>query len=74
VRVRAFSDSVNVESPEQYVAAMIRAGAPFAALKKRLGPEGWAAAEQRLLAGVRERIPEHGTQLSAEALFTSGTR
>jgi ubiquinone/menaquinone biosynthesis C-methylase UbiE len=74
VRVQAFSDSIHVESPEQYVAAMIRTGAPFAALKKRLGPEAWAAAEQRLLAAVRERIPQHGTDLAAEALFTSGTR
>jgi len=74
VRVQAFSDSVRVESAEQYVAFMERTGAPFAALKKRLGAEGWAAASQRLLDAVRRRLPAHPTALSAEALFTTGTR
>jgi hypothetical protein len=74
VRVHPLSDSVRVESAEQYVAFMERTGAPFAALKKRLGPEGWTAASQRLLAAVRSRLPAHPTELSAEALFTTGTR
>jgi hypothetical protein len=53
---------------------MERTGAPFAALKKRLGREAWTAASQRLLAAVRNRLPAHPTELSAEALFTTGTR
>ena len=74
VRVQAFSDSVRIESAEQYVAFMVRTGAPFAALKKRLGPEAWAAAQQRLLAAVRRQLPAHPSELSAEALLTTGTR
>jgi ubiquinone/menaquinone biosynthesis C-methylase UbiE len=74
VRVQTFSDVVRVDSAEQYVAFMERTGAPFAALKKRLGPEAWPAAAQRLLEAVRRRVPAQGAQLSAEALLTTGTR
>ena len=74
VRVQAFSASLHVASPEHYVAMMGRTGAPFAALRKRLGEEAWTAAEQRLLEGVRRRIPATGADLPAEALLTSAVK
>ena len=74
VEVRAFSASLHVDSPEQYLAMMERTGAPFAMLKKRLGPEGWAAAMSRMVEALRPRIPVGGVDLAAEALITSGTR
>lgn len=71
VRVKAFSANLRIASPEHYVAMMARTGAPFAALKKRLGDEAWAAAEQRLLEGVRRRLPSAGADLPAEAMITT---
>lgn len=74
VQVTKVTDTVHTESPEHYVEAMLRTGAPFRALEQRLGPEAWSAARARLLEAVRKRIPAGGTDLSAEALLTSGRR
>jgi SAM-dependent methyltransferase len=68
-----FAASWHVESAEQYVDFMEKS-APLAMLRKRLGPEGWTDVRQKLLAAVRARLPEGGTELSAEALLTRGTR
>jgi hypothetical protein len=53
---------------------MDKTGAPFAALRKRLGDEAWAAAMQRMLAAVRRSVPPTGIDFSAEAMLMSGTR
>ncbi len=74
VRVEAFTAGLRVGSPEHFVEMMGRTGAPFAALRKRLGEEAWAEAEQRLLAAVRRRIPQAGATLTAEALLTTGVK
>ena len=53
---------------------MARSGAPFVALKKKLGDEAWAKAETRLLDAVRRRMPVGGADFPAEAILTVGTR
>jgi len=74
VTANRFDASIHVPSAEQYVRSMVRAGAPFEMLKKRLGEEGWAKASVRFLGAVRRRIPEGGVDLGAEAILTLGTR
>jgi SAM-dependent methyltransferase len=74
VHVVSFTGSTRVDSAERYLNLSTRAAAPFAMMRKRLGEQGWAAAEARLLEAVRKRIPPEGTTLTAEALFTIGTR
>lgn len=74
VGVTAVTATIRAESPEHYLAIMERTGAPFAMLRKRLGAEGWAAAQQRMLESLRRRIPASGLELAAEALLTSGMR
>jgi ubiquinone/menaquinone biosynthesis C-methylase UbiE len=69
-----FTASVRVESPSHYLDLIVRSGAPFAAMKKSLDAASWASATERMLEALRARIPEHGAELSAEALFTIGTR
>jgi hypothetical protein len=70
----AVMDAQSLDFPEASLRVMERAGAPFVALKKKLGAEGWAQAEARLLDAVRRRIPEGGADLGAEAILTVGTR
>ena len=71
---QVFAASMHVDSAEHYLRVMERAGAPFVALKKKLGAEAWAQAEARLLDAVRRRIPAEGADLAAEAILTVGTR
>lgn len=71
---RPFTASLHVDSPEHYLEIMAKTGAPFAMVRKRLGEEAWAAAQQRMLEAVRWRIPATGADLEAEAILTSGTR
>jgi ubiquinone/menaquinone biosynthesis C-methylase UbiE len=74
VSTRLFTSSVPVPSAERYLDFIVRSGAPFAVMKKKLGPAAWESAMQRILDALRRRIPEGGTELSAEAIFTIGTR
>jgi len=74
VRCEPFTASAQVESAEQYLTFMERGGAPFAALKKRLGDSAWQAVFERMRIAVRTRLPEGGASLAAEALLTSGVR
>ena len=74
VRTVAYTGTMWIESPERYLHISTRAAAPFAMMRKKLGEEGWAAAEARLLEALRKRIPDGGMTLSAEALLTVGTR
>jgi ubiquinone/menaquinone biosynthesis C-methylase UbiE len=74
VSTRLFTSSVRIPSAERYLEFIVRSGAPFAVMKKKLGPAAWDSAMQRILDVLRRRIPEGGTELSAEAIFTVGTR
>ncbi len=74
VACHAFSASVTIDSPEHYLAILTRSGAPLVALRRKLGEQAWPAAEARLLAALRARLPAGATALSAEALLTVGTR
>jgi len=74
VTVQLFTASAHADSAEHYLRIMARSGAPFVALKKKLGDEAWAQVETRLLDAVRRRIPEGGADFSAEAILTVGTR
>jgi ubiquinone/menaquinone biosynthesis C-methylase UbiE len=72
VVVEAFTASVRIESAEQYLDMMERAGAPFALLRKRLGEPAWVDVHRRLVDAVRERLPDVPVELGAEALLTRG--
>jgi SAM-dependent methyltransferase len=74
VKAHPFTASFHVESPQRYLEWVTRSAAPFAALRKKLGEAVWAEGEKALLAAIRKRIPEHGIDLSAEAILTVGTR
>ena len=74
VSAQLFSASVRVESAEHYLRILARSGAPFVALKTRLGDEAWTQTELRLIEAIRSRVPEGGMDLPAEALLTFGTR
>lgn len=65
-----FTASTFIESAEYYVQFMERGGAPFAALRKKLGDEKWALVQRQLLEGVQRRIPAGGAEYSAVALFS----
>jgi ubiquinone/menaquinone biosynthesis C-methylase UbiE len=74
VSTQLFSSSVRVPSAERYLEFIVRSGAPFAVMKKKLPAAAWDSAMQRILDALRRRIPEGGTELSAEAIFTVGAR
>jgi SAM-dependent methyltransferase len=74
VRAQTFTASVRFESAEAYARMMERSGAPFAALRKKLGEAAWQEAFARLVEGVRRRLAELGPELSGEAILTIGTR
>ena len=74
VVARVCSASVRAESPERYLEVLARTAPPLVALRGKLGAEGWASAEPRLLSALRNRIPAGGVDLSAEAILTVGTR
>ena len=72
VTVEAFTASVRIESPADYLELMERSGAPFALIRKRLGETAWADVQRRLTDAVRRRLPEGPTDLAAEALLSRG--
>lgn len=69
-----FTASLHVESAERYVELIERTAAPLAVMRQKLGEQAWLAMRAPLLEAVRRRIPEGGAELSAEAIFTLGTR
>jgi ubiquinone/menaquinone biosynthesis C-methylase UbiE len=71
---RPFTSHVRAESAEQYLDFMVRTGAPFAAMRGRLGEAGWASLMERMLTLLRRSIPDGGADLGAEGLLTTGTR
>lgn len=66
--------TVHVDSPERYLDMVVRSGAPFAVMKKKVEPAAWEVGMVRLLEAVRTRIPATGADLTAEAIFTTGVR
>lgn len=72
VEARVFTATMRFESAEQYLSLMLRSGAPFALLRRRLGEEAWRDAHARLLEAVRRRLPS-GAELGAEAILTRAT-
>jgi ubiquinone/menaquinone biosynthesis C-methylase UbiE len=74
VTTHRFTASVRVDSAEHYLRIMERSGAGFAAMRKKMGEDNWPRVYGRLLEAVRRRIPEGGTELSAEAIFSVGVR
>jgi len=70
VQTQLFTASTRIESAAEYVDFMVRGGAPFAALRKKLGEEQWALAHQRFLAAVEKRIPAGGIELSALSILS----
>ena len=75
VRAEIVTASVHVESAERYVDLVVRSGAPFAAMRKKLGDEVWSGIQAKLVEAVRRRFPTSGgADLSAEAILTIGTR
>jgi SAM-dependent methyltransferase len=73
VLARSFTAAIRVESAEQYLTMLERTAAPFAMLKRKLGDQAWAAVAEKVLGIVHTRLPGP-TDLSAEAIFTKGTR
>jgi ubiquinone/menaquinone biosynthesis C-methylase UbiE len=74
VSAQRFTVSVEVASADDYLDLIVRSGAPFAMMRKKLGEEGFASLRQRILEALRPRIPEGGASLAAESIFTVGTR
>ncbi len=74
VTTHAFTASARVDSAEHGLQLMERSGAGFAMLRKKFGEEAWPRVYALLLEALRRRIPEGGTELSAEAIFSLGVR
>jgi ubiquinone/menaquinone biosynthesis C-methylase UbiE len=74
VECRAFTALLRVESPDHYLQVLVRTGAPFPPLRKRLGEEAWRELMVKLRTAIAQRIPEHGMELAAESMLTTGTR
>jgi len=74
VSAQVFTASVRVEGAEQYFDLIARSAAPFAAMRKKVGEEAWAMLKARVIDAIRERLPEGGAALGAEAILTTGTR
>jgi SAM-dependent methyltransferase len=72
VQTKPFTASAHIDSAATYVDFMERGGAPFAALRKKLGEEKWTEAHKRFLKAVEKRIPEGGIELSALSIISTG--
>jgi SAM-dependent methyltransferase len=69
VRSRYRSPSVDA-----YWDSMVRAGAPMAMTRAKLGEAAWSAASERALDWLRSRYGTGDITLDAEAIFTMGTK
>jgi ubiquinone/menaquinone biosynthesis C-methylase UbiE len=74
VTAHAFTASTHIASAERYLEIVERSGAPIAMLKKKIGEEGWRGLRAKVLDAVRRRLPDAPVDLTAEAIFTVGTR
>lgn len=66
--------SIRYASVEAYWDVMVRAGAPMAMLRAKLGEDAWQAASDRALAALRSRHGDGEVRLDAEVIFTTGVR
>jgi ubiquinone/menaquinone biosynthesis C-methylase UbiE len=73
VTARMFTASVRVESAAKYLDMIERSAAPIAMMRKKLGEDAWTAMRGRVLEALDKKI-SGPTDLSAEAILTSGTR
>jgi SAM-dependent methyltransferase len=74
VQAQVFTSSTHFESAEAYVDLMVRSGAPFAVMRKKVSDGEWSSIRARLIEAVSRRFPNGGADLSAEAILTFGTR
>jgi ubiquinone/menaquinone biosynthesis C-methylase UbiE len=74
VDCHAFTAMHHADSPDHYLQILVRTGAPFPPLRKRLGEEAWRELMRKMRAAIAQRMPEHGMELAAEAMLTTGTR
>lgn len=74
VAAHTFTASARFESAEAYLDTIVRTAAPVAMMRKKLGEKEFAAAMDKVLAVLRRSFPEGGAELSAEAIYTVGTR
>lgn len=72
VQTQLFTASAHIDSAATYVDFMERGGAPFAALRKKLGEEKWKVAHKHFFAAVEKRIPKGGIELSALSILSVG--
>jgi SAM-dependent methyltransferase len=68
-----FTGSARVESPSAYVEFMVRGGAPFDALRKKLGEEKWRPIHERMMGFLAREIPEGGITLGGKAIISLAT-
>ncbi len=66
--------SIRYPSVAAYWDVMVRAGAPMATLRAKLGEDAWQAAADRALAALRSRHGDGEVSLDAETIFTTGVR
>jgi ubiquinone/menaquinone biosynthesis C-methylase UbiE len=69
-----FTAKVRIESAEHYFDIMARSAAPLAAMRKKIGEEAFGAIRTTVVDALRKKVPEGGTELGAEAIFTRGVR
>jgi ubiquinone/menaquinone biosynthesis C-methylase UbiE len=74
VEASLFAASLRIESPERYLELIVRSGALFAAMRKRVDEAAWNDAMARVLGVLRRKLADGPTDLGAEAIFTVGTR
>lgn len=74
VTTHLVSHSLHFTSAEHYLELVIKATAPCAVLRKKMGETAFQASMDRLLVALRKRIPDTGLDLSAEAILTVGRR
>lgn len=74
VSARTFDETATFASVEDYWRAMMSAGAPIAVMRASMTPEAWESVERRVLEALRARAGEGELALTAEAIFTVGTR
>lgn len=74
VSAHLFEASVRIESAEHYFELISRSAAPFAVMRKKVGEQAFEGIRTAVVAALRKRLPAGPTDLSAEAIFTVGTR
>ncbi len=74
VATSLFTQSVRIDSAAHYLELVVKATAPCALMRKKLGEEAFEATMQRVLPHLEKRIPPGGRTLTAQAIFTTAVR